>query len=51
MKYTVGLGVPKEFYHEHHRPSHYLNFSEMESTTTTGDADVPNAVDHEDLFS
>jgi pre-mRNA-processing factor 8 len=50
MKYTVSLNVPKEFYHEHHRPSHFLNFSEMESTTTT-EGEAPGAVDREDLFS
>ncbi|CAG8527241.1 159_t:CDS:1, partial [Scutellospora calospora] len=30
MKYTLKLDVPKEFYHELHRPQHFLNFSSME---------------------
>jgi pre-mRNA-processing factor 8 len=30
MKYGVTLGNPKEFYHELHRPSHFLNFAAME---------------------
>jgi pre-mRNA-processing factor 8 len=29
-KFGITLGIPKEFYHEEHRPSHFLNFSEME---------------------
>jgi len=29
-KFGITLGIPKEYYHEEHRPSHYLNFSEME---------------------
>ncbi|KRY37981.1 Pre-mRNA-processing-splicing factor 8 [Trichinella spiralis] len=30
MKYDVTLGNPKEFYHEQHRPSHFLNFATIE---------------------
>ncbi|RHZ47197.1 hypothetical protein Glove_587g9 [Diversispora epigaea] len=30
MKYNIKLDVPKEFYHELHRPQHFLNFSSME---------------------
>ena len=30
MKYMLTIDAPKEFYHEVHRPSHYLNFSGME---------------------
>jgi pre-mRNA-processing factor 8 len=28
MPYSVQLGVPKEFYHETHRPTHFLKFAE-----------------------
>merc|ERR1711976_830080 len=30
MQYDLHLGTPKEFYHEVHRPSHFLNFAAME---------------------
>ena len=30
MKYTLSLANPKEFYHEAHRPSHFLDFSTLE---------------------
>jgi len=48
MKYNLTLGIPKDFYNEGHRPAHFLNFSEMESTATTEGGDN---VDQEDLFS
>jgi pre-mRNA-processing factor 8 len=41
MDYNVALGVPKEFYHELHRPNHFLNFSAMEEVDkAVNDADV-----------
>jgi len=42
MNYSLRLDVPLEFYHELHRPSHFLNFSNIE------DAHVE--ADREDLF-
>ncbi len=45
MKYDVKLGVPKEFYHEIHRPSHFLNFAHMEA-----DAEGTTEADRDDLF-
>ncbi|KAI8916915.1 splicing factor Prp8 [Powellomyces hirtus] len=30
MKYQLTIDTPKEFYHECHRPSHFLNFSGLE---------------------
>lgn len=30
MKYLLSIDNPKEFYHEVHRPSHFLNFSALE---------------------
>jgi pre-mRNA-processing factor 8 len=30
MTYELQLGNPKEFYHELHRPSHFMKFSELE---------------------
>ncbi|KAK9696445.1 pre-mRNA-splicing factor 8 [Basidiobolus ranarum] len=42
MKYNVQLDTPKEFYHEIHRPSHFLNFSSME--------EVSIETDREDVF-
>ncbi|CAF1573759.1 unnamed protein product [Adineta steineri] len=34
MKYDLMLSNPKEFYHEIHRPSHFLNFSNEENPDT-----------------
>lgn len=31
MKYDLKLGNPKEFYHEIHRKTHFMNFSAMEA--------------------
>jgi len=45
MKYGLKLENPKEFYHEVHRPAHFLNFSSLDSTAV----DAGN--DREDLFS
>lgn len=44
MKYELQLSNPKEFYHEIHRPSHFLNFSSMD------EAELPGT-DQEDLYS
>ncbi|AAD55467.1 putative ribonuclease H-like superfamily, PRO8NT domain, PROCN domain, PROCT domain, MPN [Arabidopsis thaliana] len=44
MKYSVKLGSPKEFYHEEHRPTHFLEFSNME------EADITEG-DREDTFT
>ncbi|ERN17970.1 hypothetical protein AMTRI_Chr13g89180 [Amborella trichopoda] len=30
MKYNVKLGTPRDFYHEDHRPTHFLEFSNLE---------------------
>lgn len=30
MKYGVKLGTPRDYYHEDHRPSHFLEFSNLE---------------------
>ncbi|RID78228.1 hypothetical protein BRARA_A01074 [Brassica rapa] len=44
MKYSVKLGTPKEYYHEEHRPTHFLEFSNME------EADIAEG-DREDTFT
>ena len=44
MKYGVKLGTPKEYYHEEHRPTHYLEFSNMEDVDTV-------EVDREDTYT
>lgn len=43
MKYGLQLSNPKEFYHEVHRPSHFLNFATMEEGELIG-------ADREDLY-
>lgn len=47
MDYNLMLGIPKEFYHEKHRPNHFMNFSGME---TSAQQDIPDA-DIEDLLA
>ena len=44
MKFDLVLSNPKEFYHEIHRPSHFLNFSQMDEGELIG-------ADREDLFA
>eukprot|EP00041_Stephanoeca_diplocostata_P037416 m.1416831 g.1416831 ORF g.1416831 m.1416831 type:complete len:2325 (-) comp25031_c0_seq1:164-7138(-) len=44
MQYELQLAKPKEFYHECHRPSHFLNFAAMEDYDEDG-------ADREDLFA
>jgi pre-mRNA-processing factor 8 len=46
MQYNVKLDNPREFYHESHRPGHFLKFSAMEDDVTLGDA----GNDREDVF-
>jgi pre-mRNA-processing factor 8 len=45
-KYELTLANPKEFYHEIHRPSHFLNFSSLEDTEVVG----VTGADREDMF-
>ncbi|KAL5711925.1 Pre-mRNA-processing-splicing factor 8A [Ranunculus cassubicifolius] len=44
MEYRVKLGTPREYHHEDHRPTHYLDFSNLEDEETQG-------ADREDTFS
>ncbi|KAK1263499.1 hypothetical protein QJS04_geneDACA009497 [Acorus gramineus] len=44
MKYGVRLGTPRDYYHEDHRPTHYLEFTNLEEGETAEG-------DHEDKFS
>lgn len=44
MKYELSLSNPKEFYHENHRPSHFLTFSTIEEVELGG-------ADREDLYA
>ena len=43
MRYELTSANPKEFYHEIHRPSHFLNFSNLE--------EVEQVTDREDAFA
>lgn len=43
MEYGLSLGIPKEFYHEIHRPNHFMTFAtleESEAGAVAADADV-----------
>jgi len=44
MKYELQLCNPKEFYHEFHRPAHFLNLSSLEDGDGVG-------ASREDLFA
>lgn len=44
MKYELQLSNPKEFYHEVHRPAHFLNFSSLEDGDGVG-------ADREDMYA
>ncbi|OWM69620.1 pre-mRNA-processing-splicing factor 8A [Punica granatum] len=44
MKYGMKLGTPREYYHEDHRPTHFLEFSNLEEGETAEG-------DREDTFS
>lgn len=47
MRYALKMDVPIEFYHEMHRPSHFLSFAALEETAASqGTAEV----DHDDAF-
>jgi pre-mRNA-processing factor 8 len=47
MDYNLMAGVPKEFYHESFRPSHFLTFTSMEEAEEATNAEV----DFDDVFS
>ena len=45
-EFSYTLGCPKDFYHESHRPSHFLGFNKMDDDPEDGQND-----DVEDLFN
>ena len=44
MKFDLKLANPREFYHQIHRPSHFLNFSSIEDHVAEG-------TDRDDFFA
>ncbi|KAL7751468.1 hypothetical protein RI367_002926 [Sorochytrium milnesiophthora] len=46
MKYTLKIDNPKEFYHESHRATHFLNFAGMEDASL-----ADNSVEQEDPYA
>ena len=44
MHYELQLSNPKDFYHEVHRPAHFLNFSAIEDIE-------PVTADREDMYA
>eukprot|EP01041_Mallomonas_annulata_P005280 gene5280-10566_t len=40
LEYSLRLGIPRDFYHETHRPSHFLTFTNMEEVENVVEADV-----------
>lgn len=53
MSYGVTLGIPKEFYHESHRVTHFINFSELEAKMGAHDGavDEVEAAERDDVMS
>ncbi len=64
MKYGLKLDNPKEFYHELHRPVHFINFTsqviyfcvlpfmrELTGVMQDGGAEQLESTDREDLFA
>jgi len=49
MKYDLKLANPKEFYHQLHRPSHFLNFASMEGDAAA--AAAGGIADREDPYA
>ncbi len=45
MEYMLKLGVPRDFYNEIHRPSHFITFTSIEEVENVAEADV------DDLFA
>ena len=43
MHYELQLAKPREFYHEIHRPAHFLNFTAIEDVE-------PVSADREDMW-
>jgi len=43
MKYNLTLDHPKEFYDEAHRPSHFLQFAQIDSSTENEGGDREDA--------
>jgi pre-mRNA-processing factor 8 len=37
MKYGIKLATPKEYYNEEHRPTHFLEFSNLEGEQIDAD--------------
>ncbi|KAJ3374243.1 Pre-mRNA-processing-splicing factor 8 [Allomyces arbusculus] len=48
MRYQLVLDTPKEFYHEAHRPTHFLNFANLEEALAGQPADA--GIDKDDVF-
>jgi len=44
MRYELKLANPREFYHQFHRPAHFLNFSSIEDVAA-------ESTDREDHFA
>jgi pre-mRNA-processing factor 8 len=47
MKYFLTIDTPKEYYHESHRPSHFLSFANVEEGKRVGRGVLK---DREDAF-
>ena len=48
LRYTIIPGTPKDFYHESHRPAHFLRFIKSESKEEGENEE--ERVDYNDLY-
>ena len=54
MKYSLTIDTPKEFYHESHRPGHFLNFAGIEESgigAVASNVSSVNEADRDDSFA
>lgn len=48
MEYSLKVGIPREFYHELHRPAHFLTFANIEESDA---AHIATGADIEDFYA
>jgi pre-mRNA-processing factor 8 len=48
MDYSLKVGIPREFYHESHRPAHFLTFANIEESDA---ANIATGADIEDFYA
>jgi len=49
LKYTIVPGTPKDFYHESHRPAHFLRFIKSEENEEEEKVDMEDYYDWDNI--